>query len=163
VTEHSALYSALKALHILGVVFFLGGLVAQIHWKLGADRSGDAGFAAKVHRRIRRMDAHLVGPGALVTFAAGYAMVRGFGRRIGETPFALWGLILMFSALALWWFGMRRAGEKLAEEAEAADLNRQPLGQAYAGRSVLWLALGFMAVGLVVAVAVMMVFKFPGP
>lgn len=157
------LYLTLKVLHLLGVVFFLGGLVTALYWKLAADRSADAGFAARVHRRIRKMDAHLIGPGALLTFVAGYAMVRGFGRRIGETPFALWGLILMFTALALWYFGMRRLGDKLADEAEAASLNREALPQAYASRSVGWLALAFMVVGLVAAVAAMMVFKYPGP
>ena len=157
-----ALYLTLKVLHIFGVVFFLGGLVAALHWKLGADRSGDAGFAARVHRRIRKMDAHLVGPGALVTFAAGYAMVRGFGSRIAERPFALWGLILMFTALAFWYFGMRRVGDQLAEEAEAAHANGEPLSKGYAGRSVLWLTFAFLATGLVAAVAVMMVFRYPG-
>ena len=157
------LYLTLKVLHLLGVVLFLGGLVTALYWKLGADRSADPSFAARVHRRIRKADAHLVGPGALVTFAAGYAMVRGFGSRIAERPFALWGLILMFTALAFWYFGMRRAGEKLAEEAEAAAANREPLAQAYAGRSVLWLTFAFLAAGLVAAVAVMMVFRYPGP
>lgn len=159
--DGTTLYLTLKVLHLFGVVLFLGGLAMQLYWKLAADRMADAGFAAKVHRRIRKMDAHLVGPGALFTFAAGYAMVRGFGSRIAERPFALWGLILMFTALALWYFGMRRAGDKLADEAEAAALNREALSKGYAGRSVLWLTLAFMAIGLVAAVAVMMVFKFP--
>ena len=156
------LYLTLKALHIFGVVLFLGGLAGALYWKLGADRAADAAFAARVHRRIRRMDAHFVGPGALVTFVAGYAMVRGFGSRIAERPFALWGLILMFTALGFWYFGMRRLGDKLAEEAEASSLNREPLSQSYAGRSVLWLTFAFLAVGLVAAVAVMMVFRYPG-
>ena len=163
VADAGTLYATLKVLHILGVVAFLGGLGGALYWKLSADRSGDAAFAAAVHRRIRKMDRHLVGPGALVTFVAGYAMVRGFGRRIAETPFALWGLILMFTALALWWFGMRPLGEKLADEAEAARDNREPLSPSYGGRSVAWLAFAFLAVGLVAAVAAMMVFKFPGP
>lgn len=156
------LYLTLKVLHILGVVAFLGGLVTALFWKLGADRSLDPAFAAAVHRRIRRADALFVGPGALVTFAAGYAMVRGFGRRIGDTPFALWGLILMFTALAFWWFGMRPLGEKLAADAENARDNREALGRDYAKRSVGWLLSASAAVALVVLVAVFMVFRFPG-
>lgn len=156
------MYAVLKTAHIFGVILFLGGLLASLYWKLSADRLASAQFAALVHRRIRAMDKHFVGPGALVTFVAGYAMVRGFGRTIATTPFALWGLILMFIALAFWWFGLRNLGETLAQEAAIADANDEALGQAYAQKSVLWLAFAFLAVGLVAAVAAMMVFKFPG-
>lgn len=158
-----AFYQTLKLLHILGVVAFLGGLVAALYWKLAADRSGDPQFAARVHERIRKADAHLVGPGALVTFAAGYLMVRAFGSRIAQRPFALWGLILMFTALALWYFGMRRFGDALAVEADACAANRQPFTPAYARRSVAWLACTTGAIALVLLVTVMMVFRLPGP
>ena len=158
-----ALYLTLKLLHILGVVAFLGGLVLALYWKVGADRSGDPLFASRVHARIRRADAHLVGPGALVTFAAGYLMVRAFGSRIAERPFALWGLILMFTALAFWYFGMRRLGDQLVVEAEAAAANREPLTPAYGKRSVAWLACASVAILLVGAVTVMMGFTLPGP
>src|SRR5439155_18029104 len=113
-------------------VLFLGGLATGVYWKLGADRSNDPAFAARVHRRLRRADARIVGPGALVTFAAGYSMIRFYGSRIAEKPVALWGLILMFAALALWYFGMRRLGEGLAAEAEACEAGPQPLSPVYA-------------------------------
>lgn len=158
-----ALYLTLKLLHILGVVFFLGGLVLALYWKLSADRTADPLYAARVHQRIRKMDGHIIGPGALVTFAAGYIMLRGFGERIAQHPFALWGLILMFTALAFWHFGMRRMGDALVVEAEAAAANREALTTAYGKRSVAWIANASVAILLVVAVAVMMVFKLPGP
>lgn len=158
-----ALYLTLKVAHLLGVVAFLGGLAMAAYWKVAADRSGDPGHAARVHRRIRKMDKHVIGPGALVTFAAGYAMVRAFGSRIAERPFALWGLILMFAALGVWYFGQRRLTDKLAAEAEALEAHRQPLSPAYGKLSVAWLACGATAIGLVVLVAVMMVFRLPGP
>ena len=153
---------SLFTLHMLGVALFLGGLVAALFWKLAADRSGDPAFAAGVHERLRKMDGAVIGPGALVTFAAGYGMVRFFGHRIAETPFALWGLILMFLALGLWYFGMRRVGDSLVDEARAARDNRQPLSKDYAARSVAWLGCAFGAIGLVALTAVIMVFHFPG-
>lgn len=158
-----ALYLSLKVLHIFGVVVFLGGLLQAVYWKMTADRTADPAYVTGVHRRIRRLDAQWIGPGALVTFAAGYIMVRGFGRRIASTPFALWGLILMFIALGLWYFGMRRNGDLLVDEAQAAWDNREPLSKAYATRSVVWLGFAFAAVALVVLVAVFMIFRFPGP
>src|SRR5207245_9850679 len=119
--------------------------------------------AARGPRRLRGADARTAGPGALVTFAAGYSMIRLYGSRIAQQPVALWGLILMFAALALWYFGMRRLGDGLAAEAEACEANREPLSSAYAKRSVAWLALAALANLLVVIVAVMMTVAQPRP
>lgn len=156
------LYRTLKLLHILGVVGFLGGLVTALYWKLGADRTGDAGFVARVHQRLRKADDRIIGPSALVTFAAGYIMVRGVGERIATTPFALWGLILMFLALGLWYLGMRRLQAGLAEEAESARAANQPLSRDYAKKSAAWVMCAFGAIALVVLVAILMIFRIPG-
>lgn len=155
------LYLPLRTVHLLGVVLFLGGLLTAMLWKLAADRTGDPAFAARVHRTLRKMDGRVIAPGALLTFAGGYAMVRFLGGRIAQHMFVLWGLILMFAALGLWYFGMRRVGDALADEAEAAERNRQPLAQAYAKRSVAWLACGGGAVLLVLVVVILMVFQLP--
>ncbi|HVM44347.1 MAG TPA: DUF2269 family protein [Candidatus Thermoplasmatota archaeon] len=156
------LYLPLRLLHILGAMIFLGALVVALWWKLGADRSGDAGFAARTHRRLRQMDGQIVGPAALVTFAAGYAMVRFLGGRIAQHAFVLFGLIWLFSALGLWYLGMRNLGDKLATEAESADASRQPLSMDYAKRSAAWVACAAGAIFFVVLAAVFMVFRIPG-
>ena len=36
------LYTVLKAVHLFGVVVFLGNIVVTAWWKLMADRTGDA-------------------------------------------------------------------------------------------------------------------------
>lgn len=142
---------------------FLGAILLALYWKVGADRSGDPAFAARVHKRLRQADAQLVGPSALVTFAAGYAMVRFLGGRIADHAFVLWGLIGLFSALGLWYFGMRRVGDSLAAEADACFANRQPLTQAYAKQSAVYVLTAAGAVALTVLTAVLMVFRLPGP
>lgn len=157
----SAAFLPLKLLHILGAVLFLGGLATALYWKVSADRTNDSSHIARVHKRILLADKHLVGTGAFVTFAAGYAMVRFLGGKIGEHGFVLWGLILMFSALALWFFPMRRMGARLADEADACFLGKKPLSREFASKSVAWLTLGFLATSLVVVVAAMMVFHIP--
>jgi uncharacterized membrane protein len=157
------LYTVLRVLHILGAVGFLGGLAMSVYWKLAADRSTDAGFASAVHRRLRRADAQIIAPSALVTFAAGYAMIRFFGSRIAEHAVALWGLILMFLALALWYFGMRRLGTRLAADAEASFEGGQRLTHEYAQKSVAYLALALAATALVLTVAIMMIVAPPRP
>lgn len=157
----SPFYLPLKTLHILGAILFVGGLGISLYWKLAADRSGDPSFAAGVHKRLRKMDGHLIGPGAALTFVAGYVMVRFLGGRIAQHGFVLWGLILMFLALALWYLGMRRLSDQLVVEAESAAASRQPLSREYAKKSAAWVGLGFASVALVATVVVLMVFKLP--
>ena len=135
----------------------------SVFWKMSADRSNDPAFAARVHRRLRRADSRIVVPGALLTFAGGYSMIRLFGARIATQPVALWGLILMFAALAVWYFGMRPLATRLAVEAEACEANRQPLSSEYGARSVAWLACAALANVLVIVVAVMMTVAPPRP
>ena len=146
-------YLPLRLLHILGAMAFLGALLVALWWKLGADRAGDLGFATQTHRRLRKLDGQIVGPAALLTFAAGYAMVRFLGGRISQHMFVLVGLILMFSALGFWYFGMRTLGEKLADAA-ALDAD-------YAKKSAAWVGCAGAAVGLVALTALVMVFKLP--
>lgn len=145
-----AFYQPLRLLHVLGAMVFLGALLVALWWKLGADRSGDAAFARATHARLRKMDGQIIGPAALVTFAAGYAAVRFLGGRIGQHTFVIVGLGLMTGAVGLWYFGMRGLGERLAEPG--------PLDADYAKRSAIWVACAGLAVTLVVATAAVMVF-----
>ena len=151
------LYAPLRILHILGAMTYFGALAVALWWKLGVDRSGDAPFAARTHRRLRKLDGQLVGPAALVTFAAGYAMVRFLGGRISQHAFVIVGLVLLFASLGLWHFGMRKLGDRLAEDAESAEAQRMPLGPAYGRRSAMYVLSAGAALALVVAAVVVMV------
>lgn len=156
------LYLPLRSLHVLGAMAFLGALLVALWWKLRADRSGDPAFAARSHRQLRKLDGQVIGPAALATFAAGYAMVRFLGGRIAEHAFVLIGLVTLFLALGLWYFGMRNLGEKLAVDAESAEAARQTLGAEYAKRSAAWVGCAVVAVLLVVATVFVMVYGSAG-
>ena len=156
-----AWYLPLRLVHLLGVVMPVGGLVTALLWKLAADRSGEPAFAARVHRTLRRMDGWLIGPGVLLTFAGGYAMVRFLGGRIAQHMFVLWGLIVMTLAVFLWYFGMRKLGDALAEEADVAAKSGQPLSLAYGKKSAAWVLCAGGAVALVIVVTILMVFRLP--
>jgi len=161
-SDASAFYLPLRTLHVLGAMIYLGALLVSLWWKLGADRSGDPAFAARTHRRLRKLDGQFIGPAALVTFAAGYAMVRFLGGRIAHHNFVLIGLTLLFASLGLWYFGMRNLGDKLAVDAESAEAARQPLGAQYAKRSAAWVLLAGLAIALVVVTVVVMVYGGSG-
>lgn len=157
----SPLYLPLRLLHILGAMLFLGALVTGLLLKLGADRSGDPAFAARLHRQLRRIDASVIGPAGVVIFASGYGMVRFLGGRILDHAFVLVGLITLTLALGLWYFGIRLMGQKLAEEADASVANRQALSADYARTSAGWVIAASLAIALVVATAIIMVFRLP--
>jgi len=79
--------------------------------------------------------------------------------RIAAAGWALWGLILMFVAIGVWWFGMRPLEHKMADLADAAVEGRAELGPEYARKSGTWLLLWGGTVGLILVVAYLMVFK----
>jgi len=157
-----AIYAGLRLLHILAAMTFLGSLVTALWWKLGVDRAMDAAFAARTHRRLRMLDGQVLGPAAVVVFATGYPMVRFFGGRISEHMFVLFGLIFLFLALGLWYFGLRNLGDKLAQDAESAEGRRAPLDREYAKRSAAWVGCAAGAIFFVVLAAVFMIFRLPG-
>lgn len=154
-------YLALRLLHIVGSMIFLGGLFLSVLVKLHADRSNDPSYAATLHRALRRADNIIVGPAAIATFVGGYAMIRFLGGRIAQHWFAVWGLILLFASLAFWYFGIRRLNDRLAAEAEACHATGKNLSKEYATSSVAWLLFQALAIGSLLAAAVVMVFRVP--
>lgn len=156
--------TVLKLVHFVAVSFLLGGLGTQALWKLAADRSREPRRIADVHDTLLAVDRWVTGPSALVVFASGYVVIRilgGFGGSIAGAPWALWGLILLFLSLAIWYFGMRPTAHKLADLADDAVAKGVPLDREYASRSVTWLALWGVVVAIILVVAGLMVFK-PG-
>lgn len=154
----------LTFIHLVSVAFLLGGLGTQAIWKVSADRSRDARVIAAIHDKLVTVDRAVTGPAAFLTFATGYAVIRVlgyFGGSIGGAAWALWGLILMFLALAFWYFGLRPLELKMADAADAAASGGAQLGPEHARRSATWLVLWAVVVGLIVVVAGLMVFK-PG-
>lgn len=149
----------LKFIHVVGAMALLGSLLCYVVLKLHADRSGDPGHAARTHQGLRRADGVLVAPAAVAVFAGGYSIIRFLGDKIADHWFAIWGLILLFTSLGFWYFGVRRLNLRLAEEADACAAHKQPLSARYGAMSVAWLSsAGFAILALVVA-AFIMIFR----
>lgn len=160
-TPDTVVYPWLRLIHIVSAMIFLGALTTALWWKLGVDRQMDAAFAARTHRRLRKLDGQILGPSALVIFATGYPMVRFFGGRIAQHMFVLFGLIFLFLALGSWYIGMRSLGDKLADDAESAEDRREPLGRDYARRSAAWVGCAGGAIFFVLLAAAFMIFRLP--
>lgn len=67
-------YLALKALHVLSVVLFLGNIITGIFWKVHADLTGDLRARAQAIEGIIRADRWFTVPGVLLIVATGVAM-----------------------------------------------------------------------------------------
>ena len=68
------LYLALKALHIVGVVLFLGNIITGVFWKVHADRTNDLRARAQALDGIIKADRWFTVPGVLLIVVAGVAM-----------------------------------------------------------------------------------------
>ena len=65
------LYLALKALHILSVVLFLGNIITGVFWKVHADLTGDLRARAQALDGIIKADRWFTVPGVLLIVATG--------------------------------------------------------------------------------------------
>ena len=68
------LYLALKALHIVSVVLFLGNIITGVFWKVHADRTGDLRARAQALDGIIKADRWFTVPGVLLIVATGVSM-----------------------------------------------------------------------------------------
>ena len=68
------LYLALKALHIVSVVLFLGNIITGVFWKVHADRTNDLRARAQALDGIIQADRWFTVPGVLLIVATGVSM-----------------------------------------------------------------------------------------
>jgi uncharacterized membrane protein len=68
------LYLALKSLHILSVVLFLGNIITGVFWKVHADLTGDVRARAQALDGLIRSDRWFTVPGVLLIIATGVAL-----------------------------------------------------------------------------------------
>ena len=68
------LYLALKALHIVSVVLFLGNIITGVFWKVHADLIGDLRARAQALDGIIKADRWFTVPGVLLIVATGVSM-----------------------------------------------------------------------------------------
>jgi uncharacterized membrane protein len=98
------LYLALKSLHVLAVVLFLGNIITGAFWKAHADRSGDLRARAQALDGIIRSDRLFTAPGVFLIIATGVALV-WVGNLSFGTSWILASIVLFGAAGAL--FGAR--------------------------------------------------------
>ena len=122
---HSTVYLALKTLHILAVVLFLGNIITGLFWKAHGDRTADPRIIAHTLEGIIRSDRWFTVPSVvfILVFGVAAAIIRGLP--ILGTGW-IWQSIVLFGVSGL------------AFMLQIAPLQRRLLGLAAAGTSQEW-------------------------
>ena len=157
------LYLALKTVHIVAVILFLGNITTGIFWKEHADRTRDARLIAHALAGIIRSDRLFTIPGVvLITIAGITAAIIGHLPLL-RTGWLFWGIVL-FSlsgvAFSVWVVPLQRRMMKLMQ---AGAESGSPDWAAYQTLSRTWAFWGAVALLLPAAALIFMVFKPPIP
>jgi uncharacterized membrane protein len=94
------MYLALKVLHVLAVVLFLGNIITGLFWKAHGDRTGDPRIIAHTLEGIIRSDRWFTLPGVLLILVFGVAAAI-----VGRLPILgtgwIWQSIALFAVSGL--------------------------------------------------------------
>ena len=156
------LYLALKALHVIAVVMFLGNIATGVFWKEHADRTRDPRLIAHALAGIIASDRIFTVPGVLLITAAGITAAILGGIPILRTGWVFWGIALFtLSGVAFmgWVAPLQKRMLKLMRTGVESGA---PDWAAYAKLSRAWAVWGAVALLLPLAVLILMVLKPAG-
>lgn len=150
-------YLALKALHLAGVVLFLGNIVVTALWKTQADRTRDPAIVAFAQRQVTITDWLFTFGGSSLLAAAGYASVFVHGSSL-STTWLWWGQALYILSGLLWVAILIPVQIKQARLARGFARGGT-IPAEYWRLNRLWLAVGLVATVLPAVNLYFMVFK----
>lgn len=150
------MYLAMKVVHLLAVIMFMGNIATGVFWKAHADRTNDPRIIAHVMDGIIKSDRLFTIPGVVLIIIAGFGAA-GIGRiPMLRTDWILWSIIL-FSISGVAFMAQvaplqRRMRDVARAATDAASFDRA----AYASLSRRWAIWGAVAlVTPLIAVALM--------
>jgi uncharacterized membrane protein len=151
-------YLALKSLHVLSVMLFLGNIITGVFWKMHADRSGDLKVRAQVLAGIIRSDQLFTLPAVGLIIVTGILNALMAHMPILGTPWIAWGLGLFLLSGMVFSMRVGPLQKKLLANVEAGIAgNWDPA--AYEKLSRAWQFWGAVATGAPLIVVFLMVFK----
>lgn len=153
------MYSALKVIHVIAVILFMGNIITGVFWKMHADGSHDPRIIAHTLAGVMRSDRWFTIPGVLLIVAAGIGTAMLGHLPILHTPWIVEALSLFVVSGVL--FGARVAPlqkqlyslANAAAEGQAMDWDR------YRALSAQWGLWGTLATLAPAAAVVLMVVK----
>jgi uncharacterized membrane protein len=151
------MYLALKLVHIIAVVAFLGNISIGLFWKAIADRSGSAAIIAHTIKGIIAADRLITVPSILVLLGAGIAAALTAGVPLLHTGWILWSLVL-FTIAGLAFMPLSLTQRRMAAVAETG-MREPKQKKAYENLSKAWNFWGSIALLAPAIVLVLMVLK----
>jgi uncharacterized membrane protein len=153
------LYLALKAVHVLAVVIFLGNIITGLFWHAHAARTREARLLAHAMSGIIHSDRLFTVPGVIAIAVSGVLLAVHGGHPLLRTGWILWP-ILLFSASGLaFMFRVAPLQRKLLAMAEEGAGHGGFAYASYHKLAVSWELWGAVAMLLPVAALVIMTLK----
>lgn len=156
------IYLALKFLHVVAAIVFVGNITTGAFWAAHAHKSRDLRLIGTTFEGIIRADRVFTMPAVLGLLASGIAAALAGGLPIFGTGWILWGIVLFVMTGMI--FGrlvapVQHEIASLAQTADASDATWEKYLRLY-NRWRLW---GYVALATPVAAVMLMVFKPPLP
>ena len=151
-------YFLLKALHIVGVVIFLGNIITGVFWKIHADRTGDLRARSQALDGLIKADRIFTSPAAVLILVTGVTLAMTMQLSILGTKWILWGLILFGLAGAMFGVFVAPLQKKLLANVRAG-LSGTWNEAEYHALSTAWFRWGVAATVAPLAALFLMVFK----
>ncbi len=155
------MYLAMKTLHVLAVVLFLGNIITGLYWKAHGDRTTDPRIIAHTLEGIIRSDRWFTIPGVVLILGFGVAAAVIGGLPILGTRW-IWQSIALFAVSGLAFVLQVAPLQRRLQALASAGVGAGPWDQAtYRRLSRQWEFWGVVALVTPLAALVLMVYK-PG-
>lgn len=96
------MYFALKSLHIVGVILFLGNIIVTAWWKVMADLNGDPKVVSFAQRQVTLTDIVFTAGGVLLITLGGIGSATLSHLDLMHTRWLVWGRWLFTASGVIW-------------------------------------------------------------
>ncbi len=153
------MYLAMKTLHVLAAVLFLGNIITGLFWKAHGDRTGDPRIIAHTLDGIIRSDRWFTIPSVLLILVSGFGAAGMAHLPVLRTPWIGLGALLFTLSGAAFVVQIAPLQVRLREMAAAAAAGGVWSPAEYHALSRRWELWGIFAILTPLAALVLMVFK----
>lgn len=157
--EVRVLYLALKALHVLAVVLFLGNIVTGLFWHAHAARTRNAAVIRHAMGGIILSDRLFTMPGVLVILVSGVCLALRGGYPLLRTAWILWPIVLFSVSGLAFMFRVAPLQRRLLGVAQAGAERGDFDYAAYRKLALTWELWGAVALATPVAALLIMTMK----
>lgn len=156
------IYLALKFLHIVAAIIFVGNITTGAFWAAQAHKSRDFHLIASTFDGIIRADRVFTMPAVLGLLVSGIAAALIGGLSIFGTGWILWGIALFILTGAIFGRLVAPVQHRIATFAQGAEGSEANWGK-YERLYDRWRLWGYVALAIPVVAVLIMVFKPPLP